>query len=76
MTEVVERDEIIAKETGELRRLSVPGECPFGTLGGDLAIVRDQLCSSQTCLSPSLGPKPTLSNAPAALRTGVRGTAP
>lgn len=74
MTEFVEREEIIAKETGDLRQLSVPGECPFRTLRGDLVIVREQLCSLQTFLSQSLGPKPTLSIAPAALRTGVRGT--
>lgn len=73
MTEFVECEEIIAKETGDLRQLSVPGKCPFGTLRGDLVIVREQLCSLQTFLSQSLGPKPTLSIAPAALRTGVRG---
>lgn len=73
VTEFVEREEIIAKETGDLRQLSVPGECPFRTLQGDLVIVREQLCSLQTFLSQSLGPKPTLSIAPAALRTGIRG---
>lgn len=73
MTEFVEREEIIAKETGDLRQLSVPGECPFRTLRGDLVIVREQLCSLQTFLSQSLGPKPTLSIAPAALRTGIHG---
>lgn len=31
VTEFVEREEVIAKETGDLRRLSVPGECPFRT---------------------------------------------
>lgn len=31
VTEFVEHEEIIAKETGGLRRLSVPGECPFRT---------------------------------------------
>lgn len=42
VTEFVEREEIIAKETGDLRQLSVPGECPFRTLRGDLVIVREQ----------------------------------
>lgn len=73
MTEFVEREEIIAKETGDLRRLSVPGECPFRTLRGGLVIVGEQLCSLQTFLSQSLGPKPILSIAPEALRTGIRG---
>lgn len=36
-------------------------------------IVGEQLCSLQTFLSQSLGPKPTLSIAPEALRTGIRG---
>lgn len=73
MTEFVEHEEITAKETGDLRHLSVLGECPFRTLWGDLVIVRGQLFSLQTFLSQSLGPMPTLSTAPAAPRTGIRG---
>lgn len=69
MTEFGKCEEITAKQTGNPSFL---GECPCMMLWDDLVIVRKQFFNSQTFLSQSLGPMPTLSIPPGALRIGIR----
>lgn len=61
-----------SKASWRPRQLSLPGECPRTVLWDDLVIVRKQFFNPQTFLLQSLGPMPTLSIPPGALRIGIR----